>query len=272
MPTRTVNGVEIYYETHGSGPPLLLVAGLGGVGSYWNAQIPAFSKRYTVILHDHRGTGRSGRPDQYSVELMAQDLVALMDDLGIESAHFVGHSTGGAIGQVIAIEHPARLASMVQYAAWTKADALFRWSFEVRKTLLSAAGVGAYTHATPIFLMPPWFIRDNDARLRAEEEKAVAGAPPAHIIEARIDAILRFDQCSNLLKIKTPTLVLCVKDDRLTPPYFSEDLARMIPGARLAWLEQGGHACSQVVPEEFNATVLSFVDAQQARAQLPVLE
>lgn len=264
MPIARLNDVDLAYEVIGSGPPLLLVAGLGGASTYWRLQREALSERYTVILHDHRGTGRSSRPDHYSVDLMAADLIGLMDALGIAQAHFVGHSTGGAIGQVLAIDHPARLASMVQYASWTRADALFRWCFDTRKTLLRSAGVQAYTHATPLFLMPPWFIRDHAARLQAEEDAAVAAAPPASVIEARIDAILAFDRRDELAGIRVPTLVLCARDDVLTPPYYSEELAALIPQAELAWIERGGHACSQVVPDAFNAAILDFIDRKQA--------
>lgn len=268
MPIARLPDVDIAYEVIGSGPPLLLVSGLGGAAGYWNAQREALSERFTVILHDHRGTGRSSRPANYSVDLMAADLVGLMDHLGLEKAHFVGHSTGGAIGQVIAIEHPDRLASMVQYASWTTADDHFRWCFDIRKALLLSAGVRAYIHATPLFLTPPWFIRDNAERLRREEDAAVQAAAPAEILAARIEAILAFDRTAQLSQIRVPTLVLCAKDDILTPPHFSEALARHIPGAELAWMEQGGHGCSQVLPAEFNATVLAFLDRQQASAKL----
>jgi pimeloyl-ACP methyl ester carboxylesterase len=105
MPTVTANGTTLYYETHGQGAPVMPVPGLGGLGSYWRPQIPAFSHRYRVIVHDHRGTGRSEwASNRYSVEQMAADTLALMDALGLERVHFVGHSTGGAIGQILAIE------------------------------------------------------------------------------------------------------------------------------------------------------------------------
>ena len=267
MPVARLPEVDIFYEIVGNGPPLLLVAGLGGVAGYWKPQLDVLSRSFSVILHDHRGTGRSGRPATYSVEAMAGDIIDLMDHLGVDRAHFVGHSTGGAIGQVIAIDHPGRLASMIQFASWTRADDHFRWCFEVRKTLLSVS-VGAYFHATPLFLMPPWYIRDNAQRLLIEEEAAVASAPPAEILAARIDAILAFDRRDELGSIRVPTMVLCAKDDVLTPPAFSEELARLIPDAESIWMERGGHACSQVLPEEFNTIVANHLDRQQASARL----
>jgi aminoacrylate hydrolase len=102
MPKARVADVEIYYETHGRGIPILLVPGLGGVGSYWNPNIPAFAHNHHVVVHDHRRTGQSSRSlIHYSVDQMTADLLGVMDHLGIEKAHLVGHSTGGAIGQTL---------------------------------------------------------------------------------------------------------------------------------------------------------------------------
>ena len=83
----------------GDGPPLLLVPGLGGIGSFWMHQVAAFARDFRVVTHDHRGTGQSSRSRiTYSVDQMADDVLRLMDVLKIDAAHCVGHSTGGAIG------------------------------------------------------------------------------------------------------------------------------------------------------------------------------
>src|SRR5690606_633766 len=135
----------LYYEEHGEGFPLVLVAGLGGVGSYWNAQLEDFSRHYRVIIHDHRGTGKSSRSKiEYSIEKMAADTLELMDVLKIQKAHFVGHSTGAAIAQVLAVNNSDRLAKIVMASAWTKADGFFRRCFEVRREILLKSGPEAY--------------------------------------------------------------------------------------------------------------------------------
>ena len=145
MQRARVGDVEIAFERHGEGPAVMLVSGLGGVGSYWNPQIEAFSRSFTVITHDHRGTGQSTRFEgEYSVDMLAADALGLMDELGIERSHFVGHSTGGAIAQTLAIEHPQRVASMVQYASWTKADGHVRLCFFVRRRLLLGWGIAVH--------------------------------------------------------------------------------------------------------------------------------
>ena len=108
MPHLTLSdGESLYYEEHGAGKPLLLVSGLGGVASFWKPHVAILSEHYRVILHDHRGTGASSKSlIDYSVTQMTDDLLQLMDHLEIARADFVGHSTGGAIGQTMALDFP----------------------------------------------------------------------------------------------------------------------------------------------------------------------
>jgi aminoacrylate hydrolase len=260
MPKANIGDAEIYYESHGSGEPLLLVPGLGGVGVYWKPNLPALSAKYRVIVHDHRGTGSSTHSKiKYSVDQMTDDLVRLMDHLKIESAHLVGHSTGGAIGQTLAIRSPERVKSMVLFATWTKADFFFKHLFSVRRDILTKVGKEAYVKAGTLFLFPPWWIKANAKMLEEREGLTIEHFPPVEVVASRIDAIVAFDRSAEIGRIKTPTLVLCAKDDAITPAYFSEELAKKIPGAKLKVLADGGHCASESVPEEFNKAVLDFL-------------
>lgn len=264
MPTVSIGDADLYYEIHGEGEPVLLVAGLGGAGSYWRPNLAAFAARYRTIVHDHRGTGASTHARiAYSVEQMSADVIRLMDKLDIERAHLVGHSTGGAIGQVLAVERPDRLKSVVLYASWTKADPFMRRVMASRRALVMNAGAAAYMNATPIFLYPDWWVNANEDLLASREQAGLASFPPPEIAASRIDAILAFDRTADLHRIRTPTLVLCAKDDFLTPLYFSEALASAIPGARLVTLERGGHACSEAAADEFNEAVFRFIEEQR---------
>jgi aminoacrylate hydrolase len=260
MPKADLGDLQLYYEVHSDGPPLLLVSGLGGAAAYWLPNLPAFAAKYRVIVHDHRGTGQSTHSKiEYSVDQMTDDLVRLMDHLKIDRAHLVGHSTGGAIGQTLAATHPERLASLVIYASWTKADPFFKRSFEARRTLLATAGAAPYVRSTPVFLYPPWWINENAALLGEREKVMIPNFPPPEIVASRIDAVVAFDRTADLPRIRIPTLVICAKDDFITPAYYSEELARRIPGAELHLLERGGHCASETVPEAFNAAVLGFL-------------
>jgi aminoacrylate hydrolase len=130
-----------------------------------------------------------------------------------------------------------------------------------RRALVLDTGASAYLRTTPIFLYPDWWVNENDALLAAREQAGLASFPPAEIAASRIDAVLAFDRTADLHRIATPTLVLCARDDVLTPPYFSDALAAAIPGARLTMLPRGGHACSEAAADEFNRAVFDFLDA-----------
>ena len=171
----------------------------------------------------------------------------------------MGHSTGGAIGQVVSIEHPNRLMSAVLYASWVKADQFMKNVFDVRKTLLRESGGHAYARATPIFLYPDWWINANEVILGELEKNTVANFPPVDIAISRCDAVLNFDRQAELSGICVPTLVICARDDFLTPMYCSQELAQKIPDAELVLLERRGHACSQTVVAEFNNLTLPWL-------------
>jgi aminoacrylate hydrolase len=263
MPKLKVQGGEIYYETHGAGPPLLLISGLGGMASYWRPQLPALTDRFQVVLHDHRGTGQSEKSRiRYSVEQMAADVIGLMDGLGMPAAHVLGHSTGGAIGQLLALKHGRRLKSLVLFATWCRKDPFFDRAFEVRKETLAKSGPEGYVRASNIALHSPWWVSQNFPQLLKEEALALANFPPPEILTSRIDAICAFDVADRLKEVKTPSLVVCAKDDYVTPPYMSEEIARQLPGAELVMLETGGHFCSKTTPEPFNRLIRSWFAAQ----------
>ncbi len=266
MPRISIGDCHLHYERLGAGFPVLFISGLGGYGAYWRDQIPAFAKNFDVVTHDCRGIGQSDHSRiAYTVERMAQDVIGLMDALGLEKAHIVGHSTGGAIAQILAIEHPQRLASMVVAASWTKADAYFRRLFGLRKEILSRLGPAAYLQAATLFLYPPAWVAHNNEKLRQMEAQNLALFSPPDIIMSRIDAILAFDRTAELGRIRTPTLIVAAQDDVVTPAYFSEELARLIPGAEVKFFPQGGHCFTEVMARDFNQAVLPFLTAHTPR-------
>jgi aminoacrylate hydrolase len=258
---RLADGDDLYYEVHGRGPPLLLVSGLSGVAAFWSKNVSGLAERFTVVLHDHRGTGqsRSSRVDT-SVARMAGDVLQLMDGLGIERADFVGHSTGGAIGQTLAIDRPERIGRLVLSATWSAADGYFRRQFAMRREML-LRGVASYVATSLLLMKPSWWIRDHGEEVEAEAQEAERRFPPAEIMLGRIEAILRFDRRADLPRITAPTLVIGVRDDIVTPAYFAEEPGRLIPNARLVVLPWGGHFYPQVFPEDFRRLVVPFLEA-----------
>jgi aminoacrylate hydrolase len=260
VPTTSIGDADLYYEETGQGPPLMLVPGLGGQGSFWISQVPAFSRDFRTVVHDHRGTGRSSHSRiRYSVEQMADDVLRLMDALSLDSAHFVGHSTGGAIGQAIALEHPDRLRSLVLSATWAGPDPYFRRVFESRRQTLVDSGIEAYLRASSLFQATPWWISQNDEFLTDLHRLQAAAAAPQEVLLSRIDAILRHDRRLRLLEIRLPTFVIVAQDDMITPRFYSDELASRIPDAKLVVLETGGHYAPVTNAAPYNAAVGSFL-------------
>ena len=177
MPTIAIGDGEIAYEETGSGQPLLFVSGLNGTGRSWAPQVPFFSQHYRVITYDQRGTGSSDRLQRtFSVDGMAGDVIALLNALGLERVHLVGQSTGGAIGQTLAVLHPERLTRMCIYATWTWCDPWFRRLFEARRMMYQQTGSDLHGRFHPLWLYSPDYVNDHDAEIETELRRAATNA------------------------------------------------------------------------------------------------
>jgi aminoacrylate hydrolase len=257
MPSLERPDGTLVYDIAGDGPPLMLVTGLGGSRRYWDNLMPALTQRFTVITHDHMGTGETtSRRTVHKVEALAADVLALADHLGIGRMHLVGHSTGAAVGQILGADVPERLDGLVLYAGWAGPDPYFDLCFSVRKELLLAAGAAAYHRATPLFLYPARWIGEDKVRLDRLIAGMIASTPPVETLAARVDMLLEFDRRKSIGRVRARTLVISADDDQLTPPHLSEELATGIPGARRVRLPWGGHAASQTASEAFLDAIL----------------
>lgn len=114
MPIVAANGIKLNYKVEGQGYPLVMIMGLGANRSGWSPQISFFKKHYTVVTFDNRGVGKSDKPEgPYSIRMMADDTVKLMDHLEIKKTHIMGASMGGMIAQELAINYPERVSKLV---------------------------------------------------------------------------------------------------------------------------------------------------------------
>jgi aminoacrylate hydrolase len=251
----------LYYEEHGSlaAPPLILSSGLGGSASYWAPNILALAEHFRVIGYDHRGTGRSDRtlPDIVTVDDLADDMLALMDALGITHAHIVGHAAGGIAGLALALKAPERLDRLVVINGWASPDPHFLRCFEARLALLRYAGVEAFLRAQPIFLYPAEWISAHTDELDAELPHQLASFPGVAAMEKRIAALAAFDISSRLTELPPDIMTLAAKDDMLVPASASHPFYA-VPGAGAAEMT-GGHACNVTNPETFNRLILDFL-------------
>ena len=264
MHTVKVRDINMYYEINGQGEPLFLIQGLGGDLTGWMFQIPEFSKKYQVVAFDNRGVGRTEAPDApYSIEMMADDMVGLMDSLGIDRAHILGLSMGGCIGQEFAIKYPGRLKTLI-LAASVAAPATYARGLHMTSTWPQAMkeGISPRTYAR---LLLPHLVTDKvfeDAamlQMALDVLSACAAAQPAYAYSRQATAYLEHDARARLGQIRAPTLVLVGREDTALPVKLSEELAALIPNAKLVVLEGGGHIFNGEIPDKFNQAVLEFL-------------
>ena len=263
VPDRLVlpDGGTLAYGVFGAGSPLLLVPGLGGLADAWAPMLPALARRFSVVLHDHRGTGASSRCDRpYSVGSIAADVLALMDHLGIASAALVGHSTGGAVGQHVALHAPTRLSRLVLSASWARSCAYMRRLFALRLLVLDRLGSAAHRELSDLVLAPPWWTAAQPEPPSAWAETTL----DVEIVRRRIGAVLAHDTQDALDRITLPVLVITALDDAVVPPAHSAGIARDIPGARLAELPQGGHLIARTRTERYLAEIEAFLSEPPA--------
>ena len=195
--------------------------------------------------------------------VMADDLLRLMDALQLERVHLVGHSTGGAIGQHIALRAKERLASLVLSASWAGPTPLFLQTFHTRRDILINSGPLNYLMVGTLLATPTWYLHDRFKDTHSFFETRIAEFPGLEIELGRLNAVMSHDLRHRLSEIRVPTLVIGARDDQLTPSTMSEELAQRIADARLCLLREGGHFCPQTVTTEYNAAVLGFLREQR---------
>jgi len=263
MPTLRTNGIDLTYETSGQGETVLFLHGLGSRSDDWQLQTPAFAARYRVLTADMRGHGRTSKPPgPYSVPMMADDVLGLLDALGIDAAHVVGLSMGGMIAFQLAANHPERVRSLVivnsgpELVAHSLADRL-----RILQRLLLARLFNP--ERTAHFLGPRLFPKPEQAQLREMFIAQWAQNDPA-AYRAAMRALVGWSVLDRVGGIACPALV--VSGDRdYTPAATKAAYVAMMPNARLVVIEDSGHATPIDQADRFNDCVLDFLAGVDAR-------
>ena len=259
MPNVDVDGCQIHYEVAGEGDPLLMLSGLGGAGRAWGPLTNMLAEHYLTIVPDHRGSGASDVPAAgYTIEQHATDMATVLSAVDCGPAHVLGSSTGGAIAQKMALDHRSVTRSILLADSWARPDDFFRHQFAARKRVLLESGPELYAATSALLLFSPQFFRDHYDQVAAWAAASGGGPRDPQVMAKRIDMIVAFDESRRLGTIDVPTLVLVGDGDACTPPYFSEELARLIPNARYEVLA-GGHLIYKEAPEAVFRAVQEFL-------------
>ncbi|MEO8511213.1 MAG: alpha/beta hydrolase [Chloroflexota bacterium] len=258
-----VNGLHVYYETHGSGRPMILLHGGLGSGAMFGPNVPRFAEQRTVILPDLQAHGRTADIDRpLDIRLMADDVAALIDHLGLEKPDVVGYSLGGGVAFFTAVRHPAKVGRLVMASAHINSDAMPD-EMAAQQRQVNAASA-EFMKGTPMY----------------QEYVAVAPQPedfPRLLDKIGASMAQPFDFSAEMRGLQVPTMIVCADADMAPPSHYVEAFKLLDGGLRDGgWMGEGrprgGHALAVLpglthydlgVSPLFAAVTLHFLDGQQ---------
>jgi pimeloyl-ACP methyl ester carboxylesterase len=258
--TITTEGTTLYVEQRGTGPDVLLIAGLGDPLEAWQAQLDGLSDGYRLIAFDNRGVGRTPLPaEPLTVAGMADDAAGVLQALGVPRAHVAGFSGGTAIAQELALRHPGSVRSLVLVGAFGRADAYFRSMLGAwRRMAETAPDERAMLEAFFLWVYTRRAHADGTVAAIIEEALAFPHPQSTGAFLAQLEAFDGHDALDRLGRITVPTLVLAGAEDIATPPSLGRLVAERIPGALFEVLEGEAHQPFQEAPDAFNDRVAAF--------------
>lgn len=298
MPIAKVGDINLYYEVHGEGEPLVLIMGYGLRGGQWAELRDKLAGEYRVIVPDNRGTGRSDKPEKpYTTRMMAADVAGLLDVLGIGATNVFGYSMGGTIAQEFALNYPGRLTNLILGATICGGTRAVPATTEAVKFILSPGRTELrHIFIHPLYLLAlkfilsagrtelsvedrardviPWlwdkeFVENNNAAIERFIATCCEYPTPLQAYISQQNTMLTHNTYSRLPNIKAPTLVIAGTEDRIVPHENSKLLASRIPGAELVMINGAGHGVFiSDTTEKVSQTVLDFLHRHsKARAK-----
>ena len=264
MPHATLpSGLRMYYESQGEGPPVVLIHGLGGSHAMWRYQVPALAERYRAIALDLRGHGQSDKPPgPYSVPMFAEDVLGLVDSLGIAQATMVGLSLGGGTVQTFALAYPERVRALGLISTSSEFTPATREHFHTRAAIAERDGMEPLvdTLIKPRFT-PEWLAAHPEVRewsaaaTRANDPKAWAASARAN--SAR-------NLTADLHRIQCPVLFVGGERDPADMRRSADIYRRHLPQTEIHLLPDLAHLLPYQGPEVFNPILLAFLDRVHA--------
>lgn len=256
------NGIETNYELHGKegAPWLVLSHSLACSVRMWDPQIAALKGSYRILAYDTRGHGGTQAPKgAYTLELLADDLKALLDALGVKNPHYCGLSMGGMIGQTFALRYPGvfRTLMLADTTSRYPAEAWPLWQDRIK--IAEEKGMAPLVEPT----LQRWFtepFRKSSPQPVAAIAKLIASTPvPGYV--GCCHAIPKINLTARLKEIKTPILVICGDQDPGTPPAMAREIHDNAPGSKLVMIPQAAHLSNLENPGAFTKAMQDFLAA-----------
>jgi pimeloyl-ACP methyl ester carboxylesterase len=260
MPTVMSNGIKIHYEDCGSGDPLILIMGLGAPGSRWKDHAASYQKHFHCILVDNRGAGESDKSvGPYTTKMMADDIVGLMLELGIENVRIAGISMGSAIAQELALCYPKKVRSLVLVSSWARSDRYTQSVFEHFKKMRELASPADFTQLLQLWIASGAYYEEHFDQIVIDQAKAAEDYMPLDAFQAQSDACASHNTFDRLDKITAPTLLTVGDADIFTPPRLTVEMHERMPGSEMVVFKGLGHIHHWEDLERFNHVTTQFL-------------
>jgi pimeloyl-ACP methyl ester carboxylesterase len=254
--------MNLFYESHGTGEPLVLISGFASGAWLWFRQIERLAQHFQVITFDPRGIGNSKLESEESVTIseIADDVAKILDELNIEKASILGTSFGGFVAQEFALKYPNRLNKLIlACTSFGGKNHVLPDNFEVLTAFGSTENLNSSERIRK-FMIPAFtkdFVADNfeivEQTCKLREQNEV----PENVYLQQLQSATTFDKQANVAKILAETLV--ITGDQVVPRQNSINLANMIPNATLEIIENSGHLFFIEQAEKFNKLVKNFI-------------
>ncbi len=262
MAVLNTNGIELFYERRGEGPPLMLIAGIASDSQSWMPVVERLSNKFSLIMPDNRGAGRTRPLDSpISIGKMAQDCAALIEYLGFEKVHVAGHSMGGAIALELTLQSAHLVDHLVLAATRAKLSMRNRVLFD-DMAALRLGGVDKVLWYKMLFQWlfgVPFFANDRRVTEAAKLAIAYPHAQTAENFVRQLEAVKQADFRDDLGKIDVPTLLVLARNDLLFPLDEAKKSLKDIANAQIRIIENAAHSVHWDNPAAFCAAVENFV-------------
>ena len=255
-----INDIHLHYELTGrkDEPVVVLSHSLASSMVMWNPQLKTLENKFRVLRYDMRGHGQSDAPQgPYSLEMLAGDVIGLIDNLGIASVHFVGLSIGGMIGQSLALTYPDRLRSVTLCDTSSILPDEAKAAFQARIVAARKGGMSGQIDATMERWFTPGFLKSGRPEITMISDQ-IAATPLAGYIGCS-EAICQLNYLDRLPEIELPTLIMVGEQDPGTPVAASQAIHERIAGSQLVILPSAQHLSNIEQAEAFNESLITFL-------------
>ena len=265
MPKIKANGIELYYEIHGAGKPLILISGLGYSLWQWHLMVPFLAKHFQVLTFDNRGVGHSDKPaGPYSAQMPATDTVALLDVLAIERAIVMGHSMGGFIAQALALDHPQKVEKLILCSTNFGGPRHIPVTEEAMKVLsdVSSDPLTRFKNGLVVSMAPGWAEKNPEMIQKWIQWRLANPIEPAsYHAQLAIGLGLLTEEAAfedKLSRLSMPTLILFGAHDKVVPPENASLLEAKIANSKVILFPNAGHFFPMEIPEAASQAVIDF--------------